>query len=128
MPRLLSILLVVYGIILALSGLAEVFMSKYVVDLIEPGTMNNSLRITAGLFGAVLISVGVWLVAAARDPYKHLSFVKLAITVCALNIVIAIYLIARDYAGFGGFVLTYIVVDLVFLIAFLLAYPWRVSR
>jgi hypothetical protein len=76
-------------------------------------------------FGIIIvIAIGVWAIAAGRDPLRNIYMVKLLITLNILLLILSLYSISQGYLDFSA-VLVHIILDVVFAVALLALYPWR---
>ena len=124
MIKALKVTMIVWGILGILFGLAYIFVPQ------ELGTMLGYEQgpayvpyMLAGLAGC-FISISVFIIVAARDPLRHINWVKFAILYCSLAVVLGLYSIIRGYVDFGQAGMG-IIIDGAFAVAFLVFYPWR---
>ncbi|MFC1660952.1 hypothetical protein ACFL3S_05790, partial [Gemmatimonadota bacterium] len=85
-----------------------------------PGYQAYLLRI----LGVGLLVPSVFLIAAARDPLRHIRWVKFAIVWSALLAVMGIYSLVQGDVGFAQVGIG-VIGDVVVAVALLVAYPWR---
>jgi len=126
MIRGLKIALITYGVILILFGLAFIIAPYQAASMSGFGEIADYVPYLMALLGGGFIAVAVWFIVAGRDPLRHISLVKLAILWSSLGVVTGLYSMlqgAVDFsqAGVG------IILDVVFVIAFLAFYPYRKS-
>ncbi len=79
------------------------------------------------LAGVGFVAGSVFIIWAARDPLRHIMWVKLAILWSLLGLVVESYSIVRgdaDFSQAGIGVISWAV----FAVAFLAFYPWRAAR
>jgi hypothetical protein len=76
------------------------------------------------LLGLTLIAVSVFLIAAARNPLRHISWVKFAILWAITGIIAGLYAVIRNYVDIGQAGMG-IICDAVLAVALLIFYPWR---
>ena len=74
-----------------------------------------------------MIAPSVFIIAAARDPLRHISWVKFAILASALLLVIDLYSAIQGYVTFSQEIMG-IIMQAIFLAAFLAFYPWRAAK
>jgi hypothetical protein len=79
------------------------------------------------IIGAMFIAIGVWVIAAGRDPLRHINWVKFVITVSLLAVVVSAHSILVGYVDFNQ-VAGSIIFDGIFAVALLALYPWRAAR
>ena len=127
MLKALKVTMIVYGVETILLGLAFIFIPRQFGEMMgyEQGP-DYILFVLAGL-GVCLIAPSVFLIAAARDPIRHIYWVKFAILWTILTIVIALYSFIQGYVDFGKVAMD-IILEAVFLVAFLVFYPWRAAK
>ena len=126
MIKALKVTMIVYGVIGILFGLAYIFIPTQLGNMFgyEQGPVYIKYML-AGL-GVCIIAPSVFLIAAARDPIRHIYWVKFAILWAILTIVIALYSTIRGYVGFDKTGME-IIMNAIFLVAFLVFYPWRAT-
>ncbi len=127
MIKALKVTMIVWGIIGILYGLAYILAPNQYGDMFgfEKGP-EYVLGLIASL-GGCFIAVSVFVIAAARDPLRNISWVKFVILLSILGLVVQLYSVmqgAVDFsqAGVG------IIEDAVFAVAFLALYPYRAAR
>ena len=127
MIKALKVTMIVYAAIGILFGLAYIFVPQQLGQMMgyEQGPP-YIMYMMAGL-GACIIAPSVFLIAAARDPIRHIYWVKFAILWSALVMIIALYSTIRGYVGFDKTGME-IIMKAIFLVAFLVFYPWRAAR
>ena len=124
MLKALKVTMIVWGILGILFGLAFIFIPQQLGDMygFEHGAVSTLYLL--GLLGIAWIAASVFLIAAARDPLRHIYWVKFAILGCLLSLAIAIYSLARGFVNFSQAEID-IIMYAVFAAAFLVFYPWR---
>ena len=124
MLKALKVTMIVWGILGILFGLAFIFIPQQLGDMygFEHGAVSTLYLL--GLLGIAWIAASVFLIAAARDPLRHIYWVKFAILGCLLSLAIAIYSLARGFVNFSQAGID-IIMYAVFAAAFLVFYPWR---
>jgi hypothetical protein len=127
MTTALKVVMIVYGVILILGGLADIVIPDQVAEMYGLGECPGYVKWMAAGMGTILIAAGVWLIAAGRDPLRHIYWVKFVITKSILTVVVTAYSTAQGYVDFSQ-VMGLIIVDAVFAVAFLALYPWRAAR
>jgi hypothetical protein len=127
MIRALKVVMIIWGVLGILFGLAYIFVPYQLGAMLGyeqgPAYIGYMLAGLAGCF----ISVSVFMIVAARDPLRHINWVKFAILYCTLGVVLGLYSIIRGYVNFGQAGMG-IIIDAVFAVAFLALYPWRAAR
>ena len=132
MIRGLKIAMIVYGVLGILMGLALILAPYQLGDML--GYQHGGPEYIAGYIASFLASLGVcmiapsvFLIAAARDPLRHISWVKFAILWAILVAVIDLFSVIRGYIDFGQAGMG-IILNAVFAVAFLALYPYRATR
>jgi hypothetical protein len=121
----LKVVMIIGAAVWILLGLALVF---------TPGQLGAMMGFAKGpdwspyihaLLGVCYIAGGAFIiVAAARDPLKHIMWVQFAIVVTVLALAVELYSIMRGFVTFEQ-VGTVIIVNAVFFVALMALYPWR---
>ena len=124
MVRALKVVLVVFGVVGILLGLALVFFPGKLASMSGVSEGTSYLKYTMASFGVLVISVNVFLIVAARDPLRHINWVKFAIVAYILGTVAGLYSIIKgdvDFSHAG----TLLIMHAVFAVVLLALYPWR---
>ena len=127
MIKALKVTMIVWGIIGILFGLAFIFAPVQLGDMFGFEHGPESTLYLLGLLGACLIAPSVFLIAAARDPLRHIYWVKFALLGCLLSLAIALYSLVQGFVTFSQVGMD-IIMFAVFAAAFLVFYPWRAAR
>ena len=123
----LKVTLIIYGVI-------GVVLRMLLIAI--PGQLGAMMGFEAGpsyvmyfmaSFGGSLVAASVFVIKAARDPVRHISWVNFAIAWSLVSVVTASYSLVRGYVDFGQ-VGVGIIIDAVFAAAFLAFYPYRAAR
>ena len=127
MIRALKVVLIVYGVIHISFGLALIVVPHQAASMMGFGEIAGFGAYTAALWGAGLLAASVWVIAAGRDPLRHITWVKFVILLSVLRLVVQLYSFVQgsvdfSQAGVG------IIIDAVFAAAFLVFYPWCAAR
>ncbi len=127
MTRALKVTMIVYGVIGILFGLAYIFVPRELGDMFgyEHGPAYVPYMLAS--LGGCFIAASVFIIAAARDPLRHISWVKFAILLSVLLLVTGLYSVIQGYVDFGQAGMG-IILHAVFAAAFLVFYPWRAAR
>jgi hypothetical protein len=78
-------------------------------------------------YGFGLVAACIFLIIAARDPLKHILWVKYAIVFAILSLAAELYSVILGYITLGSG-LTAIILHAVFAAGLLAFYPWRTAR
>ena len=127
MIKALKVTMIVWGIIGILFGLAFIFAPVQLGDMFGFEHGPASTLYLLGLLGACFIAAGVFLTVAARDPIRHINWVKFAILGCLLNLAIALYSLVQGFVTFSQVGMN-IIMFAVFAAAFLVFYPYCAAR
>ena len=121
MIRALKVALVVFGVVMILMGLLLVIFPDKVASMSE---VTGYLRYAIVSLGACLLAAGGFPIAAARDPLRHINWVKFAIVWCILGAAVELYSVGRSDITFGHAAVL-IIMHAFFAVVFLALYPWR---
>ncbi len=128
MIRSLKVVMIIWAVIAILVGLAYIFLPS---QLGEMGGFEKGpawVVYILALLGICYIATGAFvIVAAVRDPLKHIMWVQFAIAVAILIVVVAVSSIMRGLVTFsqeGG----PLIINAVFAVTFLALYPWRAAK
>ena len=126
MVKALRVLLYIYGVVLVLGGLGLIFMPDQMAAIWGASGISGFTKFAAVMLGAAYLAAGIWIFIAARDPLRHINWVKFAITKGALSIVVGIYAIIVGYVELQP-CLPFLIFDAIMVILFLVFYPWRAA-
>ncbi len=124
MIRALKVIMVILGLILVLEGLADIAMPAQRAQLMGPVENSRVVEFYLTVLGATWVAAGLWAVAAARDPLRHVSWIKFAITLLVLLSGALLYSAARGYVSFGQVAIE-VGLDVVLAAALFAFYPRR---
>ena len=127
MIKALKVVMIVYGVVLILMGLLDIFAQDVVIEMYGFGEVASYVKWMGEVIGAAFIAIGVWVVVAGRDPLQHICWVKFVITKALLTLVVTVHSVIVGYVDFNQ-VGVGIIFDAVFAAAFLALYPWRAAR
>ena len=127
MIKALKVTMIVWGIIGILYGLVYILAPTQYSDMFgfEKGP-EYVLGLVASL-GGCFIAGSVFVIAAARDPLRNISWVKFAILFNFIGLVIGLYSVIRGYVDFAQ-AGTGIILYAIFAVAFLALYPYRAAH
>ena len=125
MLKALKVTMVVWAVLHIILGLAFIFVPQQLGEMFGYSTEGPEyiLSFLASL-GVGMIAPSVYLIAAARDPLRHIYWVKFDILWIALSLVVELYSEIQGDISFGQVAMD-IILFAVFLVAFLVFYPWR---
>ena len=118
MIRALKVALILYGVISILLGLLLVVVPEQSAKMWGFEKITGFGVYVAALCGISFIAPSVYLIVAARDPLRHINWVKFAILWAILAVVAGLCSIIRGAADFSQ-AGTGIIIDSVFAVAFL---------
>lgn len=124
MNKALKIVMIIFGAVLILEGLLDIIMPNQRASLIASGGSTRSAVFLMMILGATWVAAGFWVVAAGRDPLRHVNWVKFVITLPVLLSLVLILSIIRGYVGLNQVVIE-LALDAGFALTFLALYPWR---
>jgi len=126
----LRVVLILFGALSILSGLAHIIMPDQLSSMMGFGEIPDvcsPAKYTMAMVGICFIAPGVWLIVAGRDPLRHITWVKFAILWSLLAVVAGLYSIIQGAVNFSQVGMV-IILDTVFAVAFLALYPYRAVR
>jgi len=127
MMRALKVTMIIWGAIGILAGLSYIIIPVRVAELYGFGQIADYVRWIMAFGGAIFFSAGVWIVVAARDPLRHINWVKFEIMKSILVPAVTVYTIIQGYVHFSQ-VGPILILFAVFAVALLALYPWRAVR
>jgi hypothetical protein len=127
MIKALKVSMIVYGVLGILTGLAFIFVPKQFAAMFGYEQGPASEAALAAELGASFVAACIFFIIAARDPLKHILWVKYAIVFAILMVAVALYSFILGYTNLSQ-ALTDIIIHAVFAAAFLVFYPWRAAR
>ena len=127
MIKALKVTMIVYAVIGILFGLAYIFVPHQLAAMFGHEAMPALAAALAAALGASFVSVCIFLIIAARDPLKHILWVKYAIVFAILSFAAELYSVIMGYNTLGQ-AGTGIIIHAVFAVALLAFYPWRAAR
>lgn len=126
--RKLKITMTVFGAILALEGILDVALPIERAAGMGLGTCAQQAVLPVIVLGATWFVLGAWLIVAARDPSRHLSWVKFAISL-PLALMLGLGLVALRGAVAVRQIALELALNALFVVLLLAFYPReRASR
>jgi hypothetical protein len=125
MIRALKVALIVVGVIEILLGLSLVFVPGQAASGVSE--VSGYLTYMMASLGICLIAFGAFLIVAARDPLRHINWVKYAIVLCILGAAGGLYSVILGAVSFGQAGMQ-IIMDAVIAAVFLALYPYRAAK
>lgn len=124
MIRGLRIAMIVWAAIGILYGLVFLFVPETLYARLGLENSPASVPFFLAELGIACIVPSVFFILAARDPLKNILWVQWAIAWSILDLACNLFYLIRGNINFGlagpGMIL-----DIVFVVAFLVLYPWR---
>jgi hypothetical protein len=92
MNKALKVTMFMYGAVGALIGLAYLLVPRQAIELQSPeGSATAYLVATKMALGAAMFAGGLFVATAARDPIKHIYWVRYSILFAVLFLGVALY-------------------------------------
>ena len=131
MIRGLKIVMVIYGAMAILMGLAHIIVPDQLTSMMGLGEMPEACMpalYAMAMVGVSFIAGGVYLiVAGTRDIIRHIYWVQFAILWSILAVAAGLYSVMLGYVTFDQ-VMMPIITDAVFFVVLMALYPWRAAR
>jgi hypothetical protein len=127
MVKALKVVMIIYAIIGILLGLVLVIFPDQMTEWFNAPVLNDYEKYLSASIGLANIAAGVFIILAARDPIKNISWVKFAIVWALFWVVTVGYGLLRGYVDFSqeGSAL---IINIIFAALFFIFYPWRVKE
>ena len=129
MIKPLKVTMIVYAVIGIVFGLAFIFVPRQVGAMLgyEAGAGPASVPAMAAELGVSFVAAGIFFIIAARNPLKHILWVKYAIVFAILMLAALLYSLILGYTDFSHEGIG-LIIHAVFAAALLAFYPWRAAR
>ncbi len=127
MIKPLKVTMIVYAVIGIVFGLAYIFVPRQLGAMFGLEEGPESVAAMAATLGVSWVSICIFIIIAARDPLKHILWVKYVIVFAILMLAAELYSLILGYIDFSHAVMG-IIIHAVFAIALLAFYPWRAAR
>ena len=127
MIKALKVTMIIWGAIGVLAGLLYIINPVVVAELTGAGQIADYVRWVMAFSGAIFIAAGSWVIVAARDPLRHINWVKFEITKSLLGLTATVYSIIQGFVRFSQ-VGPILILFAVFAVLFLVFYPWRLKE
>ncbi len=129
MTGILKVLLWVYGIILIVVGLGSIVIPDWMAEtFFGVENLTNGGLFFGAMLGSMFIPVGIWLATAGRDPIRNITWVKFVVLKIGIWLVVELYTLIEGYIEPNAMVITLLIVDFIFGLAFLIFYPWKSKK
>ena len=127
MIKPLKVTMIVYAVIGFLFGLGYIFAPHQLAAIFGHEEVPALAASLAAAFGVSIVSPCIFLIIAARDPLKHILWVKFAIVFAILSSAAESYSVIMGYLTLGQ-AATAIIIHAIIAAALLAFYPWRAAR
>ena len=127
MIKALRVTMIVYAVIGLLFGLAYIFIPHQLAAMAGFEEGPEHLAALAVGLGISFVAACIFIIIAARDPIKHILWVKYAIAFAFLMLAGELYSFFVGYINFSQAVMG-IILHAVFGVALLAFYPWRAVK
>ena len=127
MIKALKVTMILYAAIGILFGLAYIFVPCQLGAMFGHEAGTASVAALAAALGVSFASACIFLIIAARDPLKHILWVKYAIVFAILMLAAELYSVIMGYLTLGQ-AGTAIIIHAIIAAALLAFYPWRAAR
>ena len=127
MIKPLKVTMIVYAVIGIVSGLAYIFVPRQLAAMFGFEAGPASVAALTAALGVSFVAACIFLIIAARDPLKHILWVKYAIVLAILSLAAQLYSFILGYINLEA-ALTPIIIHAIIAAALLAFYPWRAAR
>ena len=127
MIKPLKVTMIVYAVIGIVFGLVYIFVPRQLAAMFGHEAGPAGVTELAATVGVSLVAVGIFLIIAARDPIKHILWVKYAIVFAILSLAAQLYSVILGHTTLGQ-ALTAIIIHAVFAAGLLAFYPRRAVK
>lgn len=127
MIKPLKVTMIVYAVIGIVFGLAYIFVPRQLGAMFGYEEGPASVAAMAAALGVSFVSACIFLIIAARDPLKHILWVKYAIVFAILSFAAELYSLILGHVNFSQAGMG-IIIHAVFAAALLAFYPWRAVK
>ncbi len=127
MSTALKVVLIVYGAVLLLMGLVGIILPEQISEMFGVEEANDNIIYLAMAVSVFSLAAGIWILVAARDVMRNITWVKFSITMAGFSAVLLAYSSIKGYVEFGQ-VVPAIILWVIFIVLFLVFYPWREAR
>ena len=124
MVRGLKIAMIIWAVIAILVGLAYIIFPRQLGQMGGYEKAPIWVLYILAMIGVSWVSTGVFvIIAAIRDPIKHIMWVQFAIVSAILIVAVMVYSLLQGLISFSQGAGT-LIVNAVFAVVFLALYPW----
>ena len=125
--KALKVTMIVYAVIGILFGLAMIVIPDQMSDWFNVAVFTDFPKYILTLLGTGWILIGVFLILAARDPVRHILWVKFGIAFALVGALVALYALIRGYGDFIQVGLDIIIYG-IFAVLLLVFFPWKAKQ
>jgi hypothetical protein len=123
----LKVTMIVLGVVEICFGLGFLFFMPAMGAMLGFEQGPDYIQYVGALLGVTLIVISIFIIGAAKDPLRHIYWVKFAIWWFVTGVLAALYSIIMGYVNFGQAGMGTIW-DALVAAALLIFYPWRGAR
>jgi hypothetical protein len=127
MIKALKVTMIVLAVVEICFGLGFLFFMPAMGAMLDFEQGPDYIQYVGALLGVTLIVVSIFIIAAAKDPLRHIYWVKFAIWWSVAGVLAALYSMIMGYVNFGQAGMGTIW-DALVAAALLIFYPWRGAR
>ena len=127
MIKALKVTMIVYAAVGILFGLAYIFIPRQLGAMFGHEAGPAFVAALAAALGVSFVSACVFLIIAARDPLKHILWVKFAIVFAILMLAAELSSIIKGNVTLGQAGTT-LIIHTIIAAALLAFYPWHTAR
>ena len=128
MIKALKVTMIVWGVLHIVLGLAFIFIPQQLGEMFGYTAEGPEYMLSfLASLGIAMIAPAVFVIVAARDPVKHILWVKFAILFAVLTLVVELYSVIQGYVTFGQAAMS-IIAPAVFIAALLVFYPYKAAK
>ena len=127
MIKALKVTMITYAALGILFGLAFIFVPRQLGAMFGHEAGPASVASLAAALGVSFVAACVFLIIAARDPLKHILWVKYAIVFAILMLAAELSSVIKGNVTLGQAGTT-LIIHTIIAAALLAFYPWRTAR
>ena len=127
MIKALKVTMIIFGVVEFCFGLGFLFFLPAMGAMLGFEQVPDHVQYVGAMLGLTLIPISVFIIGAARDPLRHIYWVKFAIWWEVLGVLAGLYSVIMGYVNLGQAGMGTIW-DAVVAAALLIFYPWRAAK
>ncbi len=124
MARGLKWAMILFGVVLVVEGVLDIVAPESRARQMGLGAAAAHAQLPMTILGATWVAAGLWVIVSARQPLRHINWVRFAITLPLLLLAALVCSWLRGTVAFQQ-VAADMAFDVLFVGVFLLLYPWR---